>query len=141
MVLKGSLKTITARYDKSISAYYSFFKFLVNASFFMALVFGYLLVMHILDTSDYTSICSSGIPCWALFSSFLQSENFEFTLSLMGLIFFTVVAGFIKWVRIDFARKQSELYGGSDAQLKKFSAIAINNWEWNIRTEEDSFDQ
>lgn len=141
VILKGDMKRIEARYDKSISSYFSFYKFLVNSSIFMLAIFSYLLVSHILFyNGSLVSICTGG-PCFLLYFGFSTSEGFAYSMSIIAFIFATVLASLVKWVRTDLVRKRAEIYGGKDVKLKKFAASVFNNWTWSINTETDSFDQ
>ncbi|CAG9331345.1 unnamed protein product [Blepharisma stoltei] len=141
VVLKGEMKRIEARYDKSISAYFSFYKFLVNSSIFILAIFMYLLISHILYyNGNFLGTCGGG-PCFLLYSAFPTSEDISYCLSFICLIAATVCASIFKWVRTDYIRKKQEIFGGKDIKLKRFAAIVFNNWSWNIDTETDSYDQ
>jgi len=140
-LLKGSLKRIEAQYDKSISGYFEFSKFLVNASVFILLLYLYLIVSHLVNyTGSYFAICGVS-PCWLTYSSFTTDEAFGYSLTLIGFVLVTVFASLFKWVRSDAKRRTAQVYGGSDAKLKKFAAIALNAWDWNTTSEEESGDQ
>jgi len=52
----------------------------------------------------------------------------------------TLVYGLVKWIRVDYYRTRSEIYGGKDAKLKKFAAIIFNPWDWTINEDTEAAD-
>lgn len=141
IVLKGEMKRIEANYDKSISSYFSFFKFVVNLSIFILGVYSYLIVSHILNFNDSLVSLCNGTLCFTLYYSFTTSEGFTYAFTFICMILVTVIFSIVKWIRADKIRRKTEIYGGNDAKLKKFSAIVFNAWPWSISTEIESEDQ
>lgn len=141
IILKNDLKRIESRYDKSISSYFSFYKFTVNLSLLILYIYCYLLIEHILNyKNSLLSICQSSF-CFTLYYSFGLSEKFVYALSFCCMIGVSVVFSIFKYIRADQISKTRELYGGDDLKIKQFSAIVFNSWQWSINTEIDSADQ
>ena len=141
IILKGDVKRIESIYDKSISSYFGFYKFVANLSILILAIYSYLLVSHIMKFSGSLSSVCQGTPCFTLYYSFSSSEAFVYTLTLICLIVATLIVSIGKWIRADKLRNRTEIYAGNDAKMKKFSAIVFNSWPWAINTETDSEDQ
>jgi|Transcript_20905 hypothetical protein len=69
-LLKSDLRRIENKYDKSISSYFSFFKFLVNVGVAMLLVYAYLLISHALFFDESLIDTCSGNLCFTLYYGF-----------------------------------------------------------------------
>lgn len=134
------MKRIEFKYDRSISAYFWFFRYLVNASLFMLGIYAYLLISHMIFLDDSLADTCAGTLCFTLYYSFDTDEDFAYSISLMAMIFITVATGLLRWIKSDAFRKRAEIYGGKDAKLKKFAALAFNSWDWSVVGETDTQD-
>lgn len=141
IVLKSDIKTIEFRYDKSISAYFGFYKFVVNLSILILGIYSYQLVSHILSYNESLIETCQGTLCFTLYYSFTTDEDFVYSITFMSMIAAVVFMSISKWVRTDKIWRKTAIYGGSEVKLKKFSAIIFNSWPWSISTEADSADQ
>lgn len=141
IILKADYRRIESRYDKSIAAYFGFYKFLVNLSIFILAIYCYLLISHIIRFQESPVDVCSGTLCFTLFFSFNSEEASSYILTFVGMILITVIGAITKWVRADKLKTKSEIYGGNEAKLKKFSAIVFNSWPWGLNSEADSSDQ
>lgn len=141
VILKQDLKHVESRYDKSISAYFAFTKYLVNASMAIFAIYAYLLVSHVISKSDILTDICAGSPCWTLYYSFDTDEDFPYSISLIMMLVLTIVSSILKWIRSDAFKTSAEVYGGKDAKLKKFAAMTFNAWDWNCQGMVDSEDQ
>ena len=141
MILTGDYKRIESRYDKSIAAYFGFYRFLVNLSILVLVIYLYLLISHFFIFDGSLSDTCSGTLCFTLYYAFDQDEGTPYVVSLVVLIIATVVTSITKWVRADKLKTRSEIFGGNEAKVKKISAIVFNSWSWSINTELESVDQ
>lgn len=141
IILKADYRRIESRYDKSIAAYFGFYKFLVNLSILILAIYCYLLISHMINFDDSLVSTCSGTLCFTLYYSFNTDEASTYILTFIGMILVTVIAAITKWVRADKLKVRSEIYGGNEAKLKKFSAIVFNSWPWAINSEVDTSDQ
>lgn len=141
VLLKKDLKYVESRYDKSISAYFAFTKYLVNSSIAIFAIYAYLLISHIVYRSEMFSDVCGGSPCWTLYFSFETDEDFPYSLSLILMLVVTIISSILKWIRSDAFKKRAEIYGGQDAKLKKFASITFNAWDWNVQGAGDTEDQ
>jgi len=140
-LLKGDLKHIEAYYDKSIAAYFTFYKYLVNASLFLLLVFGYLLISHPFRAEDKSLGICGGSPCILQYYSYAVSEDITYISTLVVLIIITLTAAIWKWIRSEAFRRRKEIITGKDSKKKQYASIVFNNWDWTIRTQADTADR
>lgn len=85
--LSASVTRIQKRYDKAIASYFIFFRFLFLISLLFAAVYSYLIVKHIINTSDFKSVCLySFVPCFLLYNSFTPDESVAFTSTLISFL-------------------------------------------------------
>lgn len=140
-VLKGDLKHIEAYYDKSIAAYFTFYKYLVNASLFLLLVFGYLLISHPFRAEDKSLGICGGSPCILQYYSYGESEDITYISTLVVLIVITLTGAIWKWIRSEAFRRRKEIITGKDSKKKQYASAVFNNWDWTIRTQTDTADR
>lgn len=134
------MRKIEFVYDRSISAYFSFIKYLTNSGLFILFVYAYLLISHIfIYDGDLYTICS-GTLCFTLYFSFSDDEKLAYSITLMLFIGLTVFTTLAKWIRSDAYRIKAQVYGGNDAKYKKFAAITFNSWDYSTAGEIDTFD-
>ena len=117
-LLKADLKHVEAYYDKSIGAYFTFYKYLVNASLFILIVFGYLLISHPFMAEDKNLGICGGSPCILLYYSYAASEDITYSATIFAFIAITFTASIWKWIRSDAVRRRLELYVGKDLQVR-----------------------
>jgi hypothetical protein len=85
--LNSTVGSIQKRYDQSVASYFVFFRFLFLLSMIFAGIYSYLLIVHIINTKDYSTFCLySFVPCFLLYSSFKTSEYLAFTITLISFL-------------------------------------------------------
>ena len=82
--LSNTVTTMQKRYDKAISSFFVFFRFLFLVSIVFAAIYAYLIIKHFILTSDFSSTCLYNIvPCFLLYNSFSSEEQLAFVITLI----------------------------------------------------------
>lgn len=107
-----------------------FFKFLFNMSFFVALLYGTLILHHLATTGySYSSLCPGmfSMPCILYYSRFdrLSDNYYSITLILFAVV--SLMISVYEWVQFDLIRKKRDLY---EDKKKKYSRMFLNMWDW-----------
>jgi len=91
-LLNRDVAYIEARYDKTITTFFLFFRFMVNFSLITALGFLYLVIAHS-STYDgsFKEWCDGFYPCAAFYSRFSSDHKIAYALTL----FLFVVVGYM----------------------------------------------
>lgn len=119
------------RYDKAISSYFVFFRFLFLVSMVFAAVYGYLIVKHIVITTNFSQTCLySIVPCFLLYNSFTSDEQLAFVITLIvftGLGIFLTLTQLIANDRL----RRVQAYLMQDGS-KRFSKALFSTPDWTL---------
>lgn len=90
--LRSDIRHIEARYDKSITNFFVFFRFIYYLSLGAFLIFLYLCIKHItvylsLDDNVY-EICDSYYPCSFFYARFKSSMQLSYSMTLFLFILY-----------------------------------------------------
>ena len=96
IILKGDTRRVESIFDKSISSYFSFYKFIVNLSNLVLAIYAYQLFSHIFYYSGNLISTCYGSFCFTFYYSFIPSEAFTYSMTFIGLIIATVAMSIIK---------------------------------------------
>ena len=121
------MEFIVSRYDQAIQSFFEILKFLVIFSLLFALIYLTLLIMQMFRYGNLSEICNSYFFCFMLYSRFSSKEAFTFSISAIIFVSLGLVLILYKWIKSDYAAKESTMLGVSD---RKFSTIFFNMWDF-----------
>lgn len=100
--LRKHISYVEARYDKSITTFFIFFRFLFNFSIITALGFLYLCIDHGINYARFDDhwkeLCDSVYPCGFFYARFSSSSKLSYSVTMFT---FSVVGYFIclyQWI-------------------------------------------
>lgn len=97
--LSSKLTHIQRRFDRSIASYFIFFRFVFLLSLLQSAIFGYLLINHFIQATDYDSLCLFDVvPCVILYNSFTKDEALGYSFTLLFFLAVGVVVCLYKLV-------------------------------------------
>ena len=99
--LRSDVISIKAQYDKAVSGYFDFFRYLFISAVLTLFLFAGLLITHVLKYDyNYTEFCSGVVstPCIFFYSHFDSNRAILYSGTLIGLIIFGIISTLYEWV-------------------------------------------
>jgi hypothetical protein len=136
--LKGDIKFIYARYDRSVSGLFETLHYLMMLSLTLLLVGLYLLVIHISYTDLSEGMCGSIIPCALMFSRFNANDKLALSVTIWLIIIFLFISLIRKW---SYFKKKDVMQSLFDNDETLYSKVFFDSWDWKVNSKSKMDDQ
>ncbi|CDW77146.1 UNKNOWN [Stylonychia lemnae] len=131
--LRADIHYIEARYDKSITNFFVFFKFIYYMSILSFLIFIYLCSNHarvyLFQKSNLTQVCDQFYPCSLFYARFQSSQKLQYAMTLFIFIVVGYAGCIYQWIQFDKKSKHYDLF------LKDniiYGRALLNCWDWRM---------
>lgn len=129
--LKQNVSSLKNRYDRSVTNFFSFFRFIFLLSFFMSLGFLYLCIVHIIDYisvgTNVSELCDTFYPCAFYYGRFNSDERLAYSLTLFLFALISFFLTVYSWLSFDQKQQKYNLFQKDDIVLAR---ILFNSWDW-----------
>jgi len=124
----SDIRYLKARYDRSISGFFIFSRFLLGFSMLTTIIFAPMLILHMIRNSDYLSkLCNDIYPCFTFFSAFPSDYAIGYSSTILGFMAVALIASIFRWIRF---YSENTRYTMFDNTKIKYSKKVFNWWDW-----------